>query len=97
MAKKYFLVLLIVAFGLMAVGCTDPRLNGRWVSGGDEMIFRNGDFELWRGDRRLGGGTFTTRDGTVTLYFSNERQALSYSISGDTLTLGNTIFVRNRR
>ena len=98
--KRIFLVGMVLAFGLVFVGCgnagNDRSILGTWHGHqlGDIPIsftfHSDGSFE-WNQDtfswERPDEGTFTARDGQITLRTGRHRYAGTYTISGNTVRL----------
>jgi len=71
MMKKSWLgtLIMVLAFGMTFVGCAneDRALNGSWVDGVSEYRFHNGNWEMWYDGHPEVRGTYTARDGEITM------------------------------
>jgi hypothetical protein len=79
--KKYFLTVgmlaLVLVFGMTVIGCPDPTnkggdpidtaLNGTWLAGDVKLILENGSFEYKNDDVPAFKGTYTAKDGNLTM------------------------------
>ena len=93
--KRIFLggmSMLVLAFGLVLAGCGNDRsIHGSWSGDEGTLIFhRDGRFE-WSFDdfwtQWSDEGTFTARDGRITLVLDGDDEVGTYTISGNTLRL----------
>ena len=67
--KKNWLGILVLAFGMTVLGCTDSKLNGTWVNTGGEVFeFNNRHFEYRNIHVTTKGVYTTTISGSVKFY-----------------------------
>ena len=93
MTKKFSIGMLavVLAFSATLLGCgNDRRILGSWEGEWDDWAWETTTVTFY-GDGRINWnrdiGTFTARNGRLTLTFDGEVEVATYVVSGDTLRI----------